>query len=273
MSGSDQKNIGQEIIAKAKELGADLAGIARVEDLKKSPSHIMSEKMPEFDNVATKVVKGRKPGIVEWPNGSRSAIVIALAHPAEKPELDWWVLGEKSTAGNTPGNKLLMETVSKLAEWLEKEKTITCFKLPYHIEHGGIYMKDAAVMAGLGCIGMNNILVTPEYGPRQRLRIMLINIDLPTSGPVEFDPCAECDVVCREACPVDAFSKTVYTGQEYGLEELPGRTGVYSRPLCSRQMDEDTANQKLTMEDDSETREKVTKFCRECEFSCPVGAS
>ena len=95
------------IITKAKELGADLAGIARVEDLKKSPSHRISERMPDFANVGAKEVAGRRPGQVDWPEGAQSAIVIAIEHPEDKPELDWWILGSKSVAGNTPGNKLL----------------------------------------------------------------------------------------------------------------------------------------------------------------------
>ena len=164
------------IVAKAKEFGADLAGIARVEDLKNSPSHLISERMPEFANVGAKEIEGRRPGQVDWPEGAKSAIVIAIEHPPEKPELDWWILGSKSAAGNTPGNKLLIAAINKLADWVEQELGITCFRLPYHIELGGIYMKDTAVLAGIGCIGMNNILVTPEYGPRQRLRVMLMDV-------------------------------------------------------------------------------------------------
>jgi epoxyqueuosine reductase len=272
MSGSIQDNLSQEIIEKAKEFGADLAGVASVVDLKKSPSHVISEKMSDFANVAAKVVEGRKPGIVEWPDGAKSAIVIALAHPPEKPELDWWILGGKSAAGNTPGNRILMSTVKKLAEWLEEEKGVKCSKLPYHIEHGGIYMKDTAVLAGLGCVGKNNILVTPQYGPRQRFRIMLADIDLAVTGPIEFDPCDECDMPCRTACPVEAFSETLYTKEEYGVEYLPGRTGVYSRPLCSSQMDSDTANCETIEVEGSDIPGKRTEFCRRCEFACLVGA-
>ncbi|MEA3231699.1 MAG: hypothetical protein U9Q05_08095 [Thermodesulfobacteriota bacterium] len=60
--------------------------------------------------------------------------------------------------------------------WLEKEKGITAEKLPYHIESGGIFLKDAAALAGLGCIGKNNMLVLMKYGPRVRLRALLLNI-------------------------------------------------------------------------------------------------
>ncbi len=101
-------NLREEIIQKAKEFGADLVGIARVAEIQGSPSHLISEKMPEFDNVAVKEVDGRRHGQVDWPVDAKSAIVIAISHPEEKPELDSWILGGKSTAGNTPGNKKLV---------------------------------------------------------------------------------------------------------------------------------------------------------------------
>lgn len=273
MAQNMKSSLSREIIEKALEFGADLAGIARVEDLKKSPSHMISEKMPQDNNVASKQVEGRKQGVVEWPEGGKSALVIAVAHPPEKPELDWWVLGGKSAAGNTEGNRILMRIVKKVAEWLEQEKSVRSFKLPYHIEHGGIYMKDTAVMAGLGCIGKNNILVTPQYGPRQRLRIVLLDMDLPATGPIDFDPCLDCHMPCRSACPVNAFSETIYTEEEYGVWPLPGRTGVYSRPRCHEQMDIDTANQESVAVEGEEAPVKKTKFCRACEFACPVGDS
>ena len=162
MSERTAEQLAGMILTKAKEFGADLAGIARVEDLKNSPSHLISERMPEFANVGAKEIEGRRPGQVDWPAGAKSAIVIAIEHPEDKPELDWWILGTKSAAGNTPGNKMLIAAANKLADWLEQELGMTCFRLPYHIELGGIYMKDTAVLAGLGCIGKNNILVTPE---------------------------------------------------------------------------------------------------------------
>jgi len=260
------------IVTQAKDCGADLAGIARVDDLKQSPSHRISERMPNFANVGAKVVEGRRPGQVDWPAGARSAVVIAIEHPEDKPELDWWILGTKSTAGNTPGNKLLIAAANQLADWIEQELGMTCFRMPYHIELGGIYMKDTAVLAGLGCIGKNNILVTPQYGPRQRIRVIMVDADLPPTGPIDFDPCNGCDMPCRVACPANAFGETLYRAEEYGFDQLPGRTGVYSRPLCSQIMDKACEEYEPVAIEGQDEPGKLARFCRECEFACPVGA-
>ena len=97
--------------------------------------------------------------------------------------MDWW-FGLISP----PGNTILVQIVKELCEWIPKIFDIEVFHFPYHVEHGGIYLKDAAVMAGLGCIGRNNLLVTPEFGPRIRLRAMALSVPMPSTGPIAFDP-------------------------------------------------------------------------------------
>ena len=271
MIDQETERLSRQIIEQSKAFGADLAGIANVSDIKRSPSHQMSQKMPEFNGVGTLSVEGRERGVVQWPEDARSAIVIAIAHPPENPELDWWVSG--ATPGNTAGNRLLMSVVKKMADYLEQTLDIRSFKLPYHIEHGAVYMKDSAVIAGLGCIGKNNLLITPTYGPHQRLRVMLVETDLPSTGPIDFDPCLNCSMPCRKACPQHAFSGKIYTIEEYGMDELPGRSGVYNRFQCNRQMDIDIANAEAIDLEGQTAMGKRVKYCRECELACPVGTA
>ncbi len=193
------------IIAKTKEFGADLAGVVNLKDLRNAPSYVISPKLPAFEGEGTMPLDGRRRGIVKWPDDARSAVVVAVSHPPAKPELDWWIIG--ATSAYSAGDLLLMEVVARMAGWLERKHGIRCFKLPYHIERGGVYMKDAAVLAGLGCSGENNLLVTPRYGPRLRLRVMLTSAELPSTGVVDFDPCSACPAPCRKACPWDAFAE------------------------------------------------------------------
>jgi epoxyqueuosine reductase len=92
--------------------------------------------------------------------------------------------------------------------------------LPYQIEYGGAFLKDAAVLAGLGMIGKNNLLVTPQYGTRVRLRGMFIEAELEPTGPSTFDPCQGCGMPCQRACPQDAF-----------------RGGSFKRELCRKEQE------------------------------------
>ncbi len=265
----DRKRLtGEQIIEKAKEFGADLAGIANVAQLRTSPSHTLSCRLTEYNGVGTKQVEGRKQGEVIWPENALSAVVIAVKHPDDAPDMDWWIDGLK---GGTKGNARLIKVVSKLSKWLETKTHFACFKLPYHVEHGAVFMKDAAVLGGLGCIGKNNILVTPEFGPRIRLRVMLLDHDLPSTGILDFDPCNACRQYCKKVCPQSAFDKKIYTALEYGQQELPGRAGCYSRHQCNRQMEADVAAATKVPVEGTENRTNQVKFCRRCEQSCPVG--
>jgi len=126
-------------------------------------------------------------------------------------------------------------------------------------------------MAGLGCIGKNNMLVTPEYGPRVRLRAALLDIELPATGPADFDPCPDCDMPCRKACPQKAFQKKIRIDNPLGVNQLPGRTGVYSRPLCTNQMEIDKENATYAESGNQDRTRRIVKCCRLCETSCPVG--
>ncbi len=278
------------VVEKAKSFGASVAGVADVEPLKASPSHRIYPKI------------GMDPGArwqdapeealhheVEWPAAAVSAVVIGVAHPANRPELDWY------DGKGTPGNRILIRIVKELSEWLEETYAVKSSRPPYFIESTGIFLKDAAVGAGLGRIGKNNLVITPEYGPRIRWRALLMDRPAKATGPIDFDPCDGCEQPCRKVCPVKAFDRTVYSSSELGQSALPGINGTYDRVTCNTKMarDVDEAARAMAASDeegkalastmnafeevvmalpkgDGEPRYGV-KYCRRCELSCPVG--
>lgn len=258
-----EDNMTEKIIAKARLLGADMAGIADAAAVRRSPSYRCQGKLAPYDGV------GGRPdaaGDMPWPETVRSVLVLALAHPEDRPELDWWG-GPKGTEGN----RILIRIADAMVEWLREASGIAARNLPYHVEKGGIFLKDAAVMAGLGCIGKSNLLVTPEHGPRVRLRAVFVDAELAPTGPVDFDPCRDCDARCRKACPQNAFGKVIHTRETLGVDALPARGGRYSRALCNDRMEADiAASGAATAAGDSDECGQV-KYCRACEWACPVG--
>lgn len=268
MERLSDKDIADQITAKAKKLGVNLCGIADVSDLKSAPSFILAPQMPDpGKGVGTRQGKmGLRPGEVSWPETAKSVLVLVVSHPEDSPEMDWWY-GKKSPSGN----RILMDVAKALNEWIPETFGINTVHLPYHVEHGGIYLKDAAVMAGLGCIGKNNIFLSPEFGPRVRLRAITLDHRLPSTGPSGFDPCIDCPVYCRKACPQEAFKNKIYYKKDYDLDYLPGRRGSYSRPTCNLQMGKDIEKAELEKVEGFEEPVKIIKYCRRCEFACPVG--
>jgi epoxyqueuosine reductase len=249
---SEGKKIEKTIVEKAIELGASLAGIARVEDLRASPSVERYANAPFYeaydrDHPNYFEFKGYK-----WGEEQKSILVWALEHPISEPQLDWWSMKVK---GFTPGNSVLRLQSRKLRIWLGEELGINALSLPYQIEFGGVFLKDSAHLAGLGVIGKNNLLVTPEFGTRVRLRGIFMEAELEPTGPIDFDPCNGCDMPCHRACPRDAF-----------------RSGVFERALCKKENDKREAEAEILdgsimgIDEPSE----VTKPCRYCELACPV---
>ena len=267
---SDTAELAGQILAKIREFGADVAGLARVKDLKNGPSERLFPHMKDHtrDRYAADLTTGLPHGAVLWEPEAQTAIVFGISHPKEHPELDWW-LGEI----NPPGNKKLLAVSKKTRTWLkETYPEMQVFSKPYHVERGGIYLKEAAYFAGLGCIGRNNLLVNPQFGPRLRLRALLISAELPPTGPIPFDPCAACPGYCIKSCPQQAFSEIIYTPEETGLAYLPGRNGSYSRLKCNIQMQKNEEEAQVgIMPEVQPEPDKIMKYCRACEFSCPVG--
>jgi epoxyqueuosine reductase len=244
--------IEKTIVDKAKELGASLAGIATIDDLKASPSYDVYSKKPFYEEYDRKSPNYQEFKGVEWREEHKSVLVWALVHPASEPVLDWWSMKVK---GFTPGNGVMRVQSRKLRIWLGEELGIKALSLPYQIEYGGAFLKDSAHLAGLGVIGKNNLLVTPEFGTRVRLRGIFMEAELEPTGPTDFDPCNGCDMPCHRSCPRRAF-----------------RSGTLERPLCKLENDQREADAEILdgsimgIEEPSE----VVKPCRYCELACPV---
>jgi epoxyqueuosine reductase len=249
---SGSNGIEKTIVEKALSLGASLAGIASIEDLKASKSYEVYAKKPfyeEYDRESPNYFKFKG---VEWREEHKSVLVWALCHPETEPALDWWSM---KVPGFTPGNRVLKAQSKKLRIWLGEELGINALSLPYQIEFGGTFLKDSSALAGLGVIGKHNLLVTPEFGTRVRLRGIFMEAELEPTGPLDFDPCNGCDKPCHQVCPRDAF-----------------RSGAYERALCKLENDKRDADVEIL--DGSimgiEKPSEVVKPCRYCELACPI---
>jgi len=71
-------------------------------------------------------------------------------------------------------------------------------------QRGAFSHKHAAVQAGLGWIGRNNLLVTPQYGAQIRLVSVLTDAPLEPSYPLNED-CGACRA-CLDVCPAEAIA-------------------------------------------------------------------
>ena len=111
--------------------------------------------------------------------------------------------------------------------------------------------KYAAVNAGLGWIGKNDVLITEEYGPRVRLSAVLIDYPFEYGNKMTESRCGSC-TKCVDICPHKAL-----TGANWNINTL--RNELIDYHLC---------NQKRSAYIESHGRKNA---CGLCMAVCPYG--
>ncbi len=147
---------------------------------------------------------------LELPEGVRYAVVMAV----EMDELGIATSPEAPAAAATGvGYSRLAFIASSLAEFI---RNLGYTAVP--ASNGVGLSVPLAVDAGLGELGRNGLLITPEYGPRVRLCKVYTDLPLEKDKPIEFgvhEFCRTCKK-CAEACEVEAI----------GFEDEPSYDGV-----------------------------------------------
>jgi epoxyqueuosine reductase len=255
----------EEIKKKALELGADLVGIA-------DGAKLNTKEITEHD-------------------GGR-VIVLALRVQAGSSRILKW--NDRNKFYNDELSLTFLEEVSlELVYWLEDAGYPAIIVPPTHVDpwrydgdpqkHRETLMSlpHAAVEAGLGTLGLNLQLLTPQYGPRVLLTAVLSSIDVECDSPMSEALCRgpECGR-CLKACPGDVIGewerdwpKCDEYRSPHGFAQLAGYLG--------RVIDEPDAKQKKAMlrsEDSFNLWQSILRGagvvtgCRRCADVCPVGA-
>jgi len=99
----------------------------------------------------------------------------------------------------------LIQSLGYKALPIPASQTVNEKKLEGLISH-----KMVATRAGLGWIGKNLLLVTPQSGPRVRLVSVLTDAPLRLSQPVSKSKCGKCSL-CVKACPAGALTGVNWT--------------------------------------------------------------
>jgi epoxyqueuosine reductase len=268
MISTNAQELTRAALRQARSLGADLAGAADWRAVAAGPSQEIQPALAEWEGVGAGH-PGRPPA-PEHPGSPESLLVVGLAHPADRPELDWW---RAHLPSRTQGNELLAEITAGLASWLQQEHGVKAWDLAYHVERGGVFLKDAAVLAGLGVVGRDNLFLCPEHGPRVRLRALAVEAPLAPGEPLDWDPCPGCDEPCRQACPQQALQGRALPPGAPAPARLPARDGAYERGLCNLQMEADIAQGRQVPRPGGGSPSKEVHYCRRCELACPAGRS
>jgi epoxyqueuosine reductase QueG len=220
---------------------------------------------------------------------ARSVIVMAVAHSlgaVYAPDIMLWTRSKMQTS------RLLDETAEKIGRMLEQEgflslpisadKPVEIVKINPETGKnfrqtralGFLSLKHAAISCGMGEIGRNNLLLTPEFGPHQRLCAIVTQAPLDADSRREFGLCTECDR-CVEACPSGALKHDRYDVDpcfvywSYGFKRLPPAK-LREWPGFIRMIFKHARRRDILVES-GQTYITDVDNCIECMRACPVG--
>lgn len=137
--------------------------------------------------------------------GARSALVVAWRYAPLEPDgteaqSDLWPRVARYARGEDY-HGLLLERLERTGARIVAEFPGTRFRA--YVDTGPILERDLAVRAGLGAVGKNTCLLSPQLGSWTLLGELLLELDLDADPPLS-DLCGECSR-CLEACPTGAL--------------------------------------------------------------------
>jgi len=232
-TGKDIIKEGKELELFARSLGAEIYGVASAE--------AYGAEFPQ------------KPQPERYASGARSVIIIGMPQSPElwatvaRPQLaavSQKTSDEASNAGLggkrtpkgaeryfiNPEQTMLTNELLKIAykvTWkLNREGYKAFYFHPFKPEPrfktAAFYFMPAMYLAGIGQMGLNCSIITPEYGPRIWVTAIITDKELPSGqpvGPVQYEDCLNCGI-CVEQCPSHSLDgkgwKNVHGCASYG---------------------------------------------------------
>ncbi|MFQ5758680.1 MAG: 4Fe-4S dicluster domain-containing protein [Candidatus Bathyarchaeia archaeon] len=218
----------EEVKDFARSVGGDLVGIASVERLADAPiEHRPQNYLPSAKAVVSIAVRLNYAPIENLPKSRREYT------------LNYHIVNRRLGDVAYEVSRFLEDHNYEAMSFVVGSDQKTLF--------GDISHKHVAYAAGLGEFGLNNLLLTPKYGPRVRFASILTNTSLKPDPLFNGSLCDECGE-CVKICPCGA------------LEEAPKN---YSRSI-GWTIDKQKCNHYLNVVLDD-------LMCGLCIKACPIG--
>jgi len=265
------------IKAKARALGADLVGIADGAALE---AHPPDPKHPQ------------RPSDITDLDGAR-VIVLAKRLSRGVARIQAWNDRHKYYNDELALSRI-EEASLELVYWLEDNGYPAIIVPPTHVDpwtyDSGkpgkhlstlLSLPHAAVEAGLGMLGLNLQLLTPEYGPRVVLTAVLCSVDVACDSRMEQALCLGPGCArCLKVCPGDAVGHWSRDWSACDPYRSPHGFPQLSDHIARIIAEPDAQAQKelLRSEDSFNLWQSILRGagaitgCRKCADVCPVGA-
>jgi len=196
----------QAIIDYANEIGIDKIGFASADPFVKLRERLMEHREKGYESGFEEPDLEKRTQPQRVLEGARSLIAIALAYPSKlenppksEPGAYRGILCR--AAWGTDYHHVLRDRMDKLSRFIEELEPGA--KIESMVDTGALSDRAVAERAGLGWVGKNCALITPEFGSWVYLGELVTNLPLPPDQPVE-EGCGDCNI-CVDACPTGAL--------------------------------------------------------------------
>lgn len=257
---SSRTGIKKKIKNYAEEMGVDDTGFASVQNYKSPNSVPIKELFPEAKTII--VLAFQQIDNCESENDQFASVGIRLV------------------------TDFSHSCTYKLARFIKKEFKAHVMAVPgagpvnidkkTGLPSGYVSLRHAALAAGLGNFGRNNLIIHPEMGSKVVFTAIVTDLDIEPDTPIKEDICINCDI-CVNQCPVNApdeenktnVGKCVLNSQPYGVQG--------NMQFLTKFVESSPEEQKKMLQD-----EKFKKLyqalalgsqyvCFNCTKSCPAG--
>ena len=223
------KNFKSEMKKNVLSKGADLVGIASVDRFNGAPDgHKPEDILPGAKNVVVCAKRIPNSVVIEQPATSYHNMMMILYNQLDIIAYEVAIYIEEQGGVAIP-----IPSDEPYYDW-NPDKVHG---------RGDLSHKHAAQAAGLGRLGKNSLLITPEFGNRVQLVSVVTNLNLEVDPLFEYELCPSKCTACIEACPVQAITVQQQVDQKICRShlslKLPKGQSIYG--------------------------------CRECRKVCPIG--
>jgi epoxyqueuosine reductase len=201
-SSKDSNKLHDFIKARASSLGFCLCGITDSMPLEHFPNYqdwINKNYHGEMKYLAADrhlLPRSDPKLVVPWV---KSIVVVAWPYPLIHSKLQEPAGLIAGYVGSKDYHLLLPCKLNELVDDLRRLRTLP-LQAKIFCDSGPILERELAVRAGLGWIGRNSCLISPQYGSAFLLAEVFLDVDLPVDSPFNRNYCGTCQR-CRQTCP------------------------------------------------------------------------
>nr|WP_207145930.1 tRNA epoxyqueuosine(34) reductase QueG [Brevibacillus brevis] len=196
----------QSIIAYAKEIGIDKIGFASADPFTTLKERLLVHREKGYESGFEEPDLEKRTNPELLLDGARSLISIALAYPSKlknppksEPGAYRGILCR--AAWGTDYHHVLRDKLDKLTRFIMELEPGA--RIESMVDTGALSDRAVAERAGIGFVGKNCAIITPEFGSWVYLGELVTNLPLPSDHPIE-EGCGDCNI-CVDACPTGAL--------------------------------------------------------------------